>query len=88
MQLAKIIICEVERDRSFKVFQLFAECVGQPGQPTAVHSQGVVLLFDMRRGNPVHIRHPGNDRLFDFYDLCRTVSAGRIFVKIRECVGC
>ena len=81
MQLAEIIIREIERDRSFKVFQLFAESVGQPRQPAAMHTQRMVLLFDMGGGNAVHVGHTRDNGLFDFNDLCWTVSAGRIFVE-------
>jgi hypothetical protein len=49
MQLAEVVIREVEGDCSFKIFQLFTESVCQPGQPTAMHPQGVILLFDMGR---------------------------------------
>lgn len=39
MNLAKVTICEIQRDRSFKIFQHFAESVRQLGQPAAVHPQ-------------------------------------------------
>ena len=79
MQLAEVIIREVQRNRSFKIFQLFAESIGQSGQPAAMHPQGVILLFDMGSGNPANIGHPGNDCLLDFNHLRRAVSAGRLF---------
>ena len=44
MRFAEIIIGEIERDRSLKVFNLLAESVGQPGQSAAVHPQGYGLF--------------------------------------------
>ena len=48
----EIVIREIQRDRSFKVFKLLAESVREPGQAAAVHPQRVILLFNVRRGNP------------------------------------
>ena len=45
MNLAEIIVSEIERDRSSKVFKLFAERVGQAGKPSAVHPQRVIPLL-------------------------------------------
>jgi hypothetical protein len=47
--LAEVAIREIQSHGSLKVFELFAESIGQPGKPTAVHSQGVVLLLDVTR---------------------------------------
>ena len=51
MRFHEIVICEIQRNRSFKVFQLFAESICQTRQAAAVHSQRVILLFNVRRGN-------------------------------------
>ena len=56
VRFAEVVIREIERDRSTKVFQLLAECVGKPGKPAAVHPQCVVLLLNVRRGNTANIR--------------------------------
>jgi hypothetical protein len=53
MKLAKVIIREIERDRSFKVFQFFVESVGQPGQLAAV--QAITLLLSC---SPLFARLP------------------------------
>jgi hypothetical protein len=66
VRFAEVVIREIERDRSTKVVQLLAECVGEPGQPTAVHPQYVVLLLDMGRANEASIGSTHNDLLFDF----------------------
>jgi hypothetical protein len=49
MQLAEVVIREIERDRSFKIFQFLAKGIRQARQSAAVHSQRVVLFLDMRR---------------------------------------
>src|SRR5436309_330430 len=83
VHLAKVVIREIQRNRSLKVFQLLTECVCQPRESAAVHSQGVILLFNMRCGNEIHVWHSGNDRALGLYNLCRTVSAGGFLVEIR-----
>jgi len=47
MQLAEVVIREIERDRSLKVFQLFTECACEARKASAVHPQCVILFFDM-----------------------------------------
>ena len=49
VRLAEVVIREIECDRSFKVFELFAEGVREPRQSTAVHPQCVVLLVPARK---------------------------------------
>ena len=55
MSLDEIVIREIQRDRSLKVFKLFAECVRQSCEPAAVHPQCVILFLDMRRGDAAYI---------------------------------
>ena len=45
---AEVVISEVERNRSFKMTGFFAERIGQTGESAAMHSQGVILLFNVR----------------------------------------
>ena len=56
MSLDKIVIREIQRNRSLKVFKLFAESVCQAGEAAAVHPQRVILFLNVRCGNAVNIR--------------------------------
>lgn len=69
MDFAEVVIREIQGDRTFKIFEFFAESIRQPGQSAAVHPQSVILLFDMGSGNPGNIRHPENDGFFRFHDF-------------------
>jgi hypothetical protein len=84
MRFHKIIVTEIQCNRSLKVFKLFAESVCEPSQAAAVHPQRVILLFNMRRANPIHVRHTGNNRSFSSYNFRRTVTASRILGEIDE----
>ena len=84
VRFAETIVREVERDRSFKICQFFAECVREARQPAAVHPQRMVLLFNLRRANAGNVRHSRNDRLFRADNLCRAVSAGGILIEINN----
>ena len=72
----EVIIREIQRNRSLKVFKLFAESVRQASQSAAVHPQRVILLFNMRRGNPRHVRHAAHNRLFSFHNFRRAIPNG------------
>lgn len=61
MRLDEIIVAEIQRDRSLKIFKLFAECVREASQTAAMHPQRVILLFNVRRANPIHVRHTGHN---------------------------
>src|ERR1019366_6330149 len=39
MPFAKVVISEIQRDSSLKIFELSAECVRQPRESAAVHPQ-------------------------------------------------
>jgi hypothetical protein len=54
VSFAEIVIREIQRDRSLKVFKLFAECVRETSQTAAVHPKRVILLFNVARRNPAH----------------------------------
>ena len=84
MRLAEVIVCEVQGDRSFKVFQLLTESVGQTGESAAMHPQRMILLFDMRRANRVHVRHAANQSLLGLNHFCGTVPACRVLVEITD----
>jgi len=43
----EVEIREMQRDRSFKILQLFAESVCQAGEAAAVHPHREVLAFDL-----------------------------------------
>jgi hypothetical protein len=62
MSLAEIIISEIERNGSSKVFKLFAKRIGQSGEPAAVYTKSMILLLNVRGRKPAYVRHSGNDR--------------------------
>jgi hypothetical protein len=79
----------VEGNRSFKIFQLFAESVREPGQPADVHPQGVVLLFNVRSRNAAFVRVARNDHFFNQHNLRRGIPRRRFFeiTQMRYRVG-
>ena len=79
VHLAKVVICEIQRNRSLKVFQLFAESIRQAGKPSAMHSQGVVLLFNVRRGNRRYFRLADNRRPFSLHHFGRAIPTRSLF---------
>src|SRR6266480_5138279 len=87
MNLAEIVVCEIESNRSLKVIKLFAESVRQTSQSAAVHSQSKVLAFDVRRSNPAHVRHSRNNCSLNLNHFNRAIPTGCVFVEIREAVG-
>ncbi|MGA3268933.1 MAG: hypothetical protein ABSE16_19200 [Verrucomicrobiota bacterium] len=78
MRFHEIIVTEIQRDRSLKIFKLFAECFHQAREASAMHPQRVVLLSEVRSGNPAHVRHSANDCLFGFHDFGRVVTASGV----------
>jgi len=52
---AEVVISEIERNRSLKVFLPFAEGVREAREASAVHSQRVVLFFNVGSGNAANI---------------------------------
>jgi hypothetical protein len=66
MNLAEVVISEVHRHCSFKIYQLFAEGVGQASKPAAVHSDGVILLLDVRGCDPANLWRSSDDALLNF----------------------
>ena len=77
VNLAEIVIREMEGNRSLKVFQLLAECVREASQPAAVHPQGVILLFNVRRGNQRDVRLSRNNVALGLNHFRRAIPAGR-----------
>ena len=45
VRFAEVVISEIQRNRSLKVFQFLAESVSQAGKTAAVHPEGVILLL-------------------------------------------
>jgi hypothetical protein len=67
LRFAKVLIRHVKGDCSFKVFQLFAESVCEPGQAANaanVHPQRGVLFLNVRRANAAPIWCANDDQLF------------------------
>src|SRR5205807_335592 len=87
MRLAEVVIREVERDRSFKVFKLLAESVGQPCESAAVHPERVILLLDVAGCDSAHVWHSVDDCALCFHDFCRAIPTGGVFVEIDHAVG-
>lgn len=84
VRLDEIVIREIQRDRSFKVFKLLAESVCQASQATAVHPQRVILLFNVRRGDQSHVWRSADCRLFNFHHFRRAIPDGGWRGKITE----
>jgi hypothetical protein len=64
MYFHEVVIAEVYGNCSLEILNLFAEGVCEPRQPAAVHTQCVVLFFNVRRGNEIHVRHAANNGFF------------------------
>jgi hypothetical protein len=77
MLLAEIVISEIQGNRSFKVFKLFAESVREARQSAAMHPQRVILLFNVRCRNTVNVRHSAHNRLFSAHNFRRAIPNGR-----------
>ena len=70
----KVVIREIQSDRSLKVFKFFAECIRETGQAAAMHPQSVVLFLDVGRCNPCHVRRTTDSCLFHFHDFPTTLN--------------
>ena len=44
---AKVVVCEVQRERGIEVFPLLTECVGQSGEALAPLAKRSVLAFNV-----------------------------------------
>ena len=82
VHFAQLVICEIETDRSLKVFKLAAESISQPRQAAAVHPQSVVLLFDVACADKFYIGHAVNDRLFSFHNFSGAIPACGFLTEI------
>ena len=87
MRFAEVIVSEIQTDSSLKVFQLFAECVFEPGKASAMHPQSVVLLFNVRRGNAADVRSTRHNGLFHPHNFRRAISDCGFFAEINNGVG-
>ena len=47
VSLAKVVIREIERNRSLEILKLFAESIREPGKPSAVHPHRVSLFLNV-----------------------------------------
>src|SRR5579864_2187929 len=56
MNMAEIVIREVQGDSGFQVVQLFRESIGQSGKPSHCHPHGQILPFHVRRADMLLIR--------------------------------
>ena len=56
MNAAKIVIGEEEGERGLEILPLFRESVGQPGQPSHLHSDREVLPLYVARADALGIR--------------------------------
>lgn len=74
VRFAEVIISEIESHRSLKVFKLLAESVRESSKTAAMHTERMILLFNVRRGNAIHIGHTGHNSLFNADNLCRAVT--------------
>ena len=56
MHAHEVVMCEVQRDRSPQILDLFAKGVREPGKPTHLHTHGQVLPFNVAGRNVLLIR--------------------------------
>jgi hypothetical protein len=81
----EVVICVVQSHSGLEVFQLFAESVGQSGQAAAVHSQCVILFFNVACGDQFNVWLPLNNCPFYFHEFGRRISA--LLLKLRMAKG-
>ena len=55
MNLHEVVIRIVQRDCGTEVLNLFGERIREPGQSAAVHSQRVILFFNVAGGDQAPI---------------------------------
>ena len=67
--LAEVIVGEIKRNRSPQNFPAFCRGRFVSGEPSAMHSQSVVLLLDMRGRNRGEITLPANGAFLDLDHL-------------------
>jgi hypothetical protein len=87
MRFDEVVISEMERNCSLKIFQFFAESICQSAEPAAMHSQRVILLFNMGSRNQIHIRRALHNRFFSTHNFCGTIPNCRFFTEINDGVG-
>ena len=87
IDFAEVVIREIQGNRSLKVFKLSAECVRQTGESAAMHTQRVILLFNMARGDSAQIGHTADNCALRFHDFCRAIPTCCVFVEVDHRVG-
>jgi hypothetical protein len=63
----------VECNRSFEVFQLFAESVRESAQPAAMHPQSVILFLNVARGDQINDGASCNGRALHVHYIGRGI---------------
>jgi len=81
MDLAEIVIHEMQADGVHVIFYLFRERIGSPGEPADTHPPGQVLAFDVTGADVVQVRISCYGLGFAPYTRCRTVSL--VSVRLR-----
>ena len=87
MRLAKVVVSQIQRNSSFKGSQLFVECVCQARESSAVHSQRVILFFNVGCCDAFRVWHSVHDDLFNLHNFTRAIPSRRFFVQVTEGVG-
>lgn len=83
----EIVISVVQSDRRFEVFQLLRKSVGQPRETSAVHSQCVILFFDMACRNQIDNGISCHRNPFHVHHFGRGISAGFDEESLFSCFG-
>ena len=87
VSFAEIVISEIQRNRSLKVFKFFTESVRKTGQTAAVHTQRVILPFNMAFVMRLASGNTLNDGALRAHDFGRRIPIGRVFVEVGHTVG-
>ena len=75
----------MQRDRRFEIFQFLAESIGEPTQSAAVHTQCMILFFNVACGNQVNLGIALHWYSFRLYHFRRRISA--LIRKLHVSIG-
>jgi hypothetical protein len=78
----KIVIREVERNRSAEILKLLAESVREAGQPAHVHSHRQILALHVGSGNQIFGGIAAHDEPINLYQLGGAVAAGSVHIGL------
>jgi hypothetical protein len=87
VSLAKVVVSEIERDRSFKVFEFLAESVGQASKTAAMHPESVILLFNVAGSDAIHVRQHlaiHSPKRYTYF-ITNQMDAASLGLAIRDC---